>query len=31
MSIIKRFIANIVELTRIDRVQMSVWDKSIYQ
>jgi hypothetical protein len=31
MSIIKRFITNLVELTRIDRVQMTVWDKSIYQ
>jgi len=31
MSKIKHFINTVVEIVKIDKVQISVWDKSIYQ
>ncbi len=31
MSKIKRFVSNLLDLTRIDKVQITVWNKSIYQ
>lgn len=31
MSKIKRFINIVVDIVKIDKVQISVWNKSIYQ
>ncbi len=31
MSKIKRFINTVAEIVRIDKVQMTVWNKSLYQ
>jgi|APMI01.1.fsa_nt_gi hypothetical protein len=31
MSKIKRFINTVVDIVKIDKVQISVWNKSIYQ
>lgn len=31
MNKIKRFINTVVDIVKIDKVQMTVWNKSIYQ
>ena len=31
MSKFKRFINTVAEIVRIDKVQMTVWNKSLYQ